>query len=154
MANVKNEFVKMDWNADGWYTRSADKWTAFATQVYDGVPVFFAKNRAFLFVDDSTASEISQADVWSASDLASFIGKKSNDISPDDFPEDFDANIIPIGSLFEDEVKTDILEKLGVTNIDSVRADIQNRLNDISPLWEDKDATLQEMMAANAKKNK
>lgn len=154
MANVKNDFVKMDWDADGWYTRSADKWTAFATQAYDGIPVFFAKNRAFLFVDDSTASEISQADVWSASDLASFIGKKSNDISPDDFPEDFDANIIPIGSLFEDEIKTDILEKLGVTNIDSVRADIQNRLNDISPLWEDKDATLQEMMAANAKKNK
>lgn len=153
MANVKNEFVKMDWDADGWYTRSSDKWTAFVTQVYDGVPVFFAKNKAFIFVDDATATNISQADIWSASDLASFLGKKSNNISPEDFPDDFDANIIPVGSLFEDDVKTDTLEKLGVTNIDAVKADILNRLNDLATFWEGRDASIQEMMTANAKKN-
>lgn len=144
---VKNNVVKMDWRTDGWYTRSWDKWFAFATQVYDGIPVFFSGGQAFLFVDDATKRPVTKPDMYSPKELANYLGKKSNEVDPDSFPYDFDDNVIVIADINNgEECDTSALEELGVGNLDTVSADIINRLKDLAPFNDEVEVTMDEML--------
>lgn len=66
---VKNDFVKMLWDAQGFFESKTDGFLA-AVHLYEGtkgtVPVMFRDNKAFILLDDETQFAASREDLFVA----------------------------------------------------------------------------------------
>lgn len=124
---IKNEVVKMDWDADTFF-ESRDCGFIAAVNVYEttkgSVPVIFQDNKIYLLYDAE------EGDLASLDDIK-FVIKDCFDTGEDVEDRYYDS-YIELGIATVDN--EDIANSYGLTNEDI--SDINQRIMDLSPYWE------------------
>ena len=128
MKLIKNDFVDMDWDADGFF-ESRENGFVGAVWVYEGtkgeIPVCFHEKEAFLMVDE-------EGSVFSRDQIRSCLAEvnRAGDIMSDYYQE----NYIKLGSVSEG-IDEDNVMLYGLTMEDA--ENIAERLGDVSCYWQE-----------------
>lgn len=124
---IKNEIVKMLWDAEGFFESKSDGFIA-AVHIYNGkkgdIAVMFKDGKAFVLIDPDTDMPTTREDLFAVTAECHKVGVNIEDEYEDSYAE------LCNGA----DYNLKCLEYYGLSSEDG--EDILNRLNDLSVYWE------------------